>query len=108
MLRQKPLDPFPSQDYPLHRPSSRAAKMTYASTFDFDFASILRNFKFATLADIKNDAENLEANMITLGKLKLKIHSDDKIKVRYQVREKIIPSKSANDKINEMTKLIKD
>lgn len=43
---------------------------------------MLRNFKSATLVDIQNGVANLEANMVTLGKLTPMIDSDEKIKIR--------------------------
>jgi hypothetical protein len=91
------------------KPSQPAAKVTFAGAFEPDFALLLRERRSATLAGMQDDAIEIESNMMASGKLKSKVETGTKEPKRF--REQAGPSgsgKSAEEKMDEMAKIIKD
>lgn len=60
------------------KPPPRASEIHYVDVFDSDFALLLRERIYATLTDMKNDAKEVEVNLMALGNVKHKIESEKK------------------------------
>jgi hypothetical protein len=91
------------------KPSQPAAKVTFAGAFEPDFALLLRERRSATLTGMQDDAIEIESNMMASGKLKSKVETGTKEPKRF--REQAGPSgsgKSAEEKMDDMAKIIKD
>jgi len=54
------------------KPSQPAAKVTFAGSFDLGFALLLRERRVNTLTDMQDDAVEIESNMITSGKARVR------------------------------------
>ena len=54
----------------------RVAQLHYADAFDSDFALTLRERRSTSLADMMNDAIEVEVNLMDLGKMKQKTDSE--------------------------------
>jgi hypothetical protein len=91
------------------KPSQPAAKVTFAGAFDSDFTLLLRERRSTTLAGMQDDAIEIESNMMASGKLKTKVEMGAREPRRF--KEHAGPSgsgKSAEEKMDEMAKIIKD
>jgi hypothetical protein len=90
------------------KPSQPIAKVTFAGAFELDFALLLRERRYSTLAGMQDDAIEMESNMMTSGKLKSKVEIGTKEPKHF--REQAGPSgsgKSSEEKMDEMDKIIK-
>jgi hypothetical protein len=91
------------------KPSQPAAKVTFAGAFDSDFSLLLRERRSTTLSGMQDDAIEIESNMMASGKLKTKVEMGAREPRRF--KEQAGPSgsgKSAEEKMDEMAKIIKD
>eukprot|EP01018_Ginkgo_biloba_P034759 Gb_09446 [translate_table: standard] len=63
-----------------NKPSQAAAKVTYGSAFDLDFAMILRERRPQTLYNMQDDVVDIEGNMTASRKIKPRSDSGEKDK----------------------------
>ena len=64
---------------PTHvKPPPGAAQLHYADAFDSDFSLTLRERRSTSLADMMNNAIEVEVNLMASGKMKQKIDSERK------------------------------
>ena len=91
------------------KPSETSTKLTYANSFDSEFSLLWREKRHVSLLNMQEAALEVESNMLASSKLKDKSN--------YQVHDKkgkkeMMPltstRKSLGNKIDEMTKLIKN
>lgn len=59
-------------------PTPRVAQLHYADAFDSDFALTLRERRSPSLADMMNDATEVEVNLMASRKIKYKLDMDKK------------------------------
>jgi hypothetical protein len=81
----------------------------FVGAFDPNFALLLRERRYGDLTRMKDDAIEIESNMMALGKLKAKIEMGNKETRRF--REQVGPFGSgrfAEDKMDDMEKIIKE
>lgn len=91
------------------KPSQPAAKVTFAGAFDSDFTLLLRERRSTTLSGMQDDAIEIESNIMASGKLKTKVEMGTREPRRF--KEQVGPSgsgKLAEEKMDEMAKIIKD
>ena len=91
------------------KPSQPTTKVTFAGTFDPNFALLLREKRSTDLTKMQDDALEIESNMMASGKLKAKIETGNKENRKF--KEQGGPSrsgKSLGDKIDEMARVIRE
>jgi len=82
------------------KPIPISAKLTYANAFDSDFCLLLRERRFASLAEMQDAALEVESNIMATEKLRS--HADR----RRQRSEDSSSSLSSEPKLDKMTKMI--
>jgi hypothetical protein len=90
------------------KPSQPAAKVTFAESFEPDFALLLRERQGATLTRMQDDVVEIESNMMASGKLKSRIETGNRETRRF--REQAGPlgsNRSTDDKMDDMDRVIK-
>jgi hypothetical protein len=91
------------------KPSQPAAKVTFAGAFEPDFALLLRERRSVDLTRMQDDAIEIESNMMASGKLKVKVETGNKDTKRFREQAGTSRSgKSAEDKMDDMAKIIKE
>ena len=90
------------------KPHQTAAKVDFVAAFDSKFGFSLRERKFATLDDAQTDALELEENFASTGKSKGKSEQDTRRRGKEEVSTSNQDRDSANDRIEEMNKIIKN
>jgi hypothetical protein len=91
------------------KPSQLAAKVTFVGDFDSDFSLLLRERRSTILVGMQYDAIEIESNMMASEKLKTKVEMGTREPRLF--KEHAGPSgsgKSAEEKMDEMEKMIKD
>jgi hypothetical protein len=91
------------------KPSQPAAKVTFAGSFDSNFALLLRKIISTSLAGMQDDSIEIESNMMASGKFKIKFEMGAREPRHF--KEYGGPSESrkfAEEKMDEMAKIIKD
>ena len=74
--------------------------MVFAEAFESDFGFTLRERRYPTLDQIQTYALEIEVNLTTIGKSKIKQHTQDKGKGKEEV--------SHDQRLEDMTKIIKN
>jgi hypothetical protein len=91
------------------KPSQPAAKVTFAGAFEPDFALLLRERRSVDLTRMQDDAIEIESNMMASGKLKEKVEMGTKETKRFREQAGTSGSgRSAEDKMDDMAKIIKE
>ena len=90
------------------KPHQTAAKVVFVVAFDSEFGFSLRERNPATLDDAQTDALELEENFASTGKSKGKSEQDTRRRGKEEVSTSNQDRDSANDRIEEMRKMIKN
>ena len=83
------------------------SKVVFVATFDLEFGFSLRERKPATLDDAQADALEFEANFASTGKSKGRSEQDTRRRGKEEASTSNQDRDSANEKMEEMRKLIK-
>jgi hypothetical protein len=88
------------------KPTEASDKITYANAFDADFSLMLRERRSTTLLSMREEAIEVESNILASNRLKTKFDKDKK------KRREDSPTSSnlatSDPKLDEMTKILKD
>jgi hypothetical protein len=91
------------------KPSQPGAKVTFIGAFDPDFTLLLRERRLVDLTKMKDDALEIDSNMMALGKLRTKFEIGNKETRRYRYQGGPSRSgRSSEDKIDDMARIIKE
>ena len=89
-------------------PTKASTKLTFSNAFDAYFSLLLREMISLTLANMQEEALELESNLMVTDKIMAKPHyQDGENKKKKKVGPSTLGSKPKDNKIDEMTKLIK-
>lgn len=90
------------------QPPRAGAKVFFAREFESDFGFTLREILSPTLNHIQTNALEIEANLYVAGKIKQKYETMDKNKENEEVGSSNQPKDSHEQKLDEMTKVIRN
>jgi hypothetical protein len=91
------------------KPSQPVAKVTFVDSFDLDFALFIRERRSTTLIGMRDDVVEMKSNTIASRKTRIRSESRERDKIKQ--KEQVGASetyKSQEDKIEEMSRIIKD
>jgi hypothetical protein len=91
------------------KPSQLAAKVTFATAFNPNFALLLKERRSIDLTKMQDDALQIESNMMASGTIKSKTKAGNKETRRYREQGGSSGSgRSSRDKMDDMDKIIKE
>jgi hypothetical protein len=86
------------------KPTETSAKITYANAFDSEFCLLLRERRSVTLANMQDDALEVESNILAAEKLRGR---SDREKRKQKMEASPSGVTNTDPKVDELTKLVK-